>query len=83
MSIIRKCSPFPSRADSRNSSIRILDRTAERRRRMAQVDKIDVWNDPRVQKRSAHLNGRTYGKLPPIKIPIALIVLSYFFSKLH
>ncbi|ERF71229.1 hypothetical protein EPUS_08147 [Endocarpon pusillum Z07020] len=27
------------------------------------VDKINVWDDPRVQKRSAHLNGRTYGYL--------------------
>jgi hypothetical protein len=25
------------------------------------VDKINVWDDARVQKRSAHLNGRTYG----------------------
>ncbi|KAF7504089.1 hypothetical protein GJ744_002854 [Endocarpon pusillum] len=27
------------------------------------IDKINVWDDPRVQKRSAHLNGRTYGYL--------------------
>jgi hypothetical protein len=25
------------------------------------VDKLDVWNDDRVQRRSAFLNGRTYG----------------------
>jgi hypothetical protein len=27
------------------------------------VDKLNVWDDARVQKRAAHLNGRTYGRV--------------------
>lgn len=26
------------------------------------VDKLDVWNDSRIQRRSAYLNGRTHGR---------------------
>ena len=26
------------------------------------VDKLDVWNDSRIQRRSAFLNGKTYGE---------------------
>jgi hypothetical protein len=27
------------------------------------VDKIDVWSDPRVEKKTALVNGQTYGYL--------------------
>jgi pimeloyl-ACP methyl ester carboxylesterase len=44
------------------------------------ADKINVWGDPRVQLRSAHLRGRTYGFLyAPVPNPKATVILIHGF----
>lgn len=46
------------------------------------TDKINVWGDPRMQLRSAHLNGRTYGYLycpSPLPIPKGTVLLIHGF----
>jgi hypothetical protein len=41
------------------------------------VDKLDVWNDPRIQRRSAFLNGKTYGER--LKFPALEAAHDYYF----
>lgn len=47
---------------------------------VVEIDKIDVWHDPRVLKLSAEVNGKTYGGGPrsALVLPFLTFALGYW-----